>query len=111
MDPTGGVIRMVWCVLPFPCGKKADKTLQATLLSLLLTWVGTGRPHYVSQNGSIPYISDVGADFLKPLFITGCSITAVAFFLSLVVERYLRHSGRYVTKLSRASGFGFSFLF
>lgn len=73
----------------------------ATLLSLLLTWVGTGRPHYVSQNGSIAYISDVGADILKPLFITGCSITAVAFFLSLVVERYLRHSGRLMPNMRR----------
>ncbi|KAF9000711.1 Frag1/DRAM/Sfk1 [Cyathus striatus] len=66
----------------------------STLLAMLLTWVCTGRPKYVSQEGTIAYISDVGADILKPLFVTGCAITAVGFFLSLVVERYLRHSGR-----------------
>ncbi|TFK40138.1 Frag1/DRAM/Sfk1, partial [Crucibulum laeve] len=64
------------------------------LLAMLLTWVCTGRPKYVSQEGSIAYISDVGADFLKPLFVAGCSVTAISFFLSLLVERYLRHSGR-----------------
>ncbi|KAI0267704.1 Frag1/DRAM/Sfk1 [Gloeopeniophorella convolvens] len=72
-----------------------------TLLSLLLTWVGTGTPHYVSQDGSIPYISDIAADFLKPLFIAGCSITAVTFVLTLVVERLLRHTGRLHPDLRR----------
>ena len=67
-----------------------------TLLAMLITWLAQGRPHYVSQDGSIAYISDVGADILKPLFVTGCSITAAGFFLSLVVERWLRHSGRQV---------------
>ncbi|KAJ7086134.1 Frag1/DRAM/Sfk1 family-domain-containing protein [Mycena belliarum] len=54
-----------------------------------------------SQANSIAYISDVGADFLKPLFIAGCAITAVTFFLSLVVERYLRHSGRLIPTMRR----------
>ncbi|TFY73955.1 hypothetical protein EWM64_g10057 [Hericium alpestre] len=53
-----------------------------------------GEPHYVSEDGTIPYISDIGADILKPLFIVGCSITAVSFVLSLIVERFLRHHGR-----------------
>ncbi|KAL4248003.1 hypothetical protein ABKN59_002352 [Abortiporus biennis] len=44
-----------------------------TLLAMLITWLAQGRPHYVSQDGSIAYISDVGADILKPLFITGHS--------------------------------------
>ncbi|KAI0090152.1 Frag1/DRAM/Sfk1 family-domain-containing protein [Irpex rosettiformis] len=72
-----------------------------TLLAMLITWLAQGRPHYVSQDGSIAYISDVGADILKPLFITGCSITAVGFFLSLVVERWLRHSGRLIPQMRR----------
>ena len=67
-----------------------------TLLSMLITWLATGRPQYVSQEGNIAYISDVGASYLKPLFIVGCSVTAVCFFLSLLVERWLRHTGRYV---------------
>lgn len=66
---------------------------------MLITWLAQGRPHYVSMDGKVAYISDVGADILKPLFITGCSITAVSFFLSLMVERYLRHSGRLVPNM------------
>ncbi|KAF5367073.1 hypothetical protein D9758_003914 [Tetrapyrgos nigripes] len=68
----------------------------ATLWAMLITWLATGRPHYgkFSMNGKVPYISDIGADILKPLFIVGCAITAVSFFLTLFIERYLRHSGR-----------------
>lgn len=68
----------------------------ATLLAMLLTWLISGRPHYVSMsdNQRIAYISDVGADKLKPLFITGCAITGIGFCISLAVERWLRHEGR-----------------
>jgi hypothetical protein len=65
-----------------------------TLWSLLGTWLGQGKPKYVSQEGSIAYISDVGADILKPLFIAGSAVTAVCFVLSLTLERWLRHRGR-----------------
>lgn len=65
-----------------------------TLLVLILTWVGQGRPHYVSQGTSFPYISDIAADILKPLFVIGCIITALAFIGTLVAERWLRHRGR-----------------
>ncbi|KAJ4480040.1 Frag1/DRAM/Sfk1 [Lentinula aciculospora] len=70
----------------------------STLWAMLITWLATGRPHYVSMtsNQHIPLISDIAADILKPLFITSCSITAVTFILDLVFERYLRHSGRLV---------------
>ncbi|KAF7375207.1 hypothetical protein MSAN_00407300 [Mycena sanguinolenta] len=79
-----------------------------TILSMLITWLaqgGTSRPRYSSQDQSIAYISDVGADILKPLFVVGCSITAVAFFLSLVIERYLRHSGRLIPTMRRREKF------
>ncbi|RDB25519.1 Protein sfk1 [Hypsizygus marmoreus] len=72
-----------------------------TLLSMLITWLASGRPKYISQEGSIAYISDVGADILKPLFIAGGAITAVAFFLSLFIERLLRHSGRLLPNMRR----------
>ncbi|KAF7312077.1 hypothetical protein MIND_00220000 [Mycena indigotica] len=75
-----------------------------TILALLATWLaegGTHRQRYSSQDQPIAYISDVGADFLKPLFVVGCSITAVTFSLSLVIERYLRHSGRLVPTMRR----------
>lgn len=64
---------------------------------MIITWAAQGKPIYVSEDGTIPYISDIGADILKPLFVAGCSVTAVAFFLSLVIERWLRHSGRCVS--------------
>lgn len=66
-----------------------------TLLAMLITWLAQGRPHYVSMEGNIAYISDIGADILKPLFIVGCSITGVGLVLTLIVERWLRHRGRY----------------
>ncbi|KAG8991747.1 hypothetical protein FRB93_002593 [Tulasnella sp. JGI-2019a] len=68
----------------------------STVLALLITWLAQGRPHYVSMSDgqTIAYISDVAADILKPLFIVGCVFTAVGFFLSLFIERWLRHSGR-----------------
>ena len=70
----------------------------STLLAMLITWFATGRPHYDTMDGSVPYISDIGADILKPLFVVGCSITGVGFFLCLVIERWLRHSGRRVDR-------------
>ncbi|GJE94770.1 Frag1/DRAM/Sfk1 family protein [Phanerochaete sordida] len=72
-----------------------------TLLAMLITYLAQGRPHYVSEDGSIAYISDVGADILKPLFVTGCAITFIGFFLSLVIERWLRHSGRLIAEMRR----------
>jgi len=64
------------------------------LWAMLITWLAQGRPKYVTQDGKIAYISDIGADILKPLFITGGTITGVGFFLCLCVERLLRHTGR-----------------
>jgi hypothetical protein len=66
---------------------------------MLIVWLADGQPRYKSQDGRIAYISDIGANGLKPLFIVGCAITGVGFFLCLVIERYLRHSGRSVSQL------------
>ncbi|RXW25496.1 hypothetical protein EST38_g294 [Candolleomyces aberdarensis] len=60
----------------------------------MIVWLVQGQPRYISQEGRIAFISDIGADMLKPLFVTGASVTGVGFFLCLVIERYLRHSGR-----------------
>lgn len=68
---------------------------------MLGTWLGQGKPHYITQDGNIAYISDVGADILKPLFITGSSITAVCFVASLTIERWLRHRGRLLPNMRR----------
>ncbi|KIM27098.1 hypothetical protein M408DRAFT_330228 [Serendipita vermifera MAFF 305830] len=72
----------------------AAVTWFVTLLVLLITWLATGRPHYASQEGSIAFISDVGADFLKPLFVIGAGITSAFFILTLVAERSLSHQRR-----------------
>ncbi|KAF3098394.1 hypothetical protein TWF569_008692 [Orbilia oligospora] len=74
-----------------------------TLLGLLVTWIIEGSPYYESMDPSgqtIAYISDIGADFLKPLFITGSSITSVCFVLSLFGARWLRHRGRLLPNTS-----------
>ncbi|KAG8920746.1 hypothetical protein FRC03_003091 [Tulasnella sp. 419] len=61
---------------------------------MILTWLAQSRPYYVSQNGTFPFISDIGADILKPWFIIGCTFTAITFFFTLFSERWLRHRGR-----------------
>jgi len=61
----------------------------ATLWAMLIVWLAEDQPKYssMSSNQRIAYISDIGANILKPLFITGCSITGVSFFLSLCALR------------------------
>ncbi|KAF4221169.1 hypothetical protein CNMCM5878_009966 [Aspergillus fumigatiaffinis] len=70
----------------------------AMLLAMLGNWAVLGTPTYPSMEAgqTIAYISDVGAQGLKPLFITGSVITVVFLDLSFVSERWLRHSGQLV---------------
>ncbi|KAG4437126.1 hypothetical protein IFR05_007388 [Cadophora sp. M221] len=65
------------------------------LATMMIYWQTTSQPHYTSMSAtqSIPYISDIGASTLKPLFITGCAITTISVDLSLLSERWLRHRG------------------
>jgi len=42
---------------------------------------------------TIAYISDVGAQGLKPLFIAGSCVTTVFLDLAFAAERWLRHTG------------------
>jgi len=66
------------------------------LLGLLIHWNVDGKPHYASMDPtqSIAYISDVGAQSLKPLFIAGSCVTTIFLDLSFISERWLRHRGR-----------------
>ena len=66
------------------------------LLAMLIVWELEGSPHYRSMelHQRIAYISDIGAQGLKPLFIAGCCVTTVFLDLSLAAERWLRHTGR-----------------
>jgi cytochrome bd-type quinol oxidase subunit 2 len=67
----------------------------AMLLGMFLTWIIDGQPIYDSmeRGQTIAYISDVGAQRLKPLFVTGSIITVVSFDLVFISERWLRHRG------------------
>ncbi|PMD53803.1 uncharacterized protein K444DRAFT_618995 [Hyaloscypha bicolor E] len=72
------------------------------LLGLLISWNVDGRPHYPSMENdqAIAYISDVGADKLKPLFIAGSCVTTIFLDLSFLSERWLRHRGRLAANVS-----------
>ncbi|CAE6398334.1 unnamed protein product [Rhizoctonia solani] len=72
----------------------------ATLTAMIITWAAEGKPVYESQDGSIPYISDIGASFLKPLFVVGSVITGLGFFFTVLSERVYREKG-----LSLLAGF------
>lgn len=45
---------------------------------------------------TIAYISDVGAQELKPLFIAGCAATTALLDAGLLADSWLRHRGRLV---------------
>ncbi|KAJ6098550.1 hypothetical protein N7467_000085 [Penicillium canescens] len=68
----------------------------AMLVAMLTSWAADGKPHYTTMNDelSIPYISHIGAERLKPLFVAGCVVTGVFLTLSLLSERWLRHAGQ-----------------
>lgn len=66
------------------------------LIVMLLVWNREGRPHYDSMGPAqtIPFISDIGADILKPLFITGSTVTVIFLDCAFASERWLRHQSR-----------------
>lgn len=71
---------------------------------MLITWITEGSPHYPSMDATqhIAYISDIGAQGLKPLFIAGSAVTVVVFDITFLSERWLRHRGRLAHNTSRA---------
>ncbi|KAJ5601280.1 Frag1/DRAM/Sfk1 [Penicillium lagena] len=68
----------------------------ATLVGMLASWTTDGDPIYSTMGPglTIPFISHIGAEGLKPLFIAGCAVTGVFLDLALLSERWLRHSGQ-----------------
>ena len=66
------------------------------LIVMLLFWIVEGRPHYDSMGPAqtVPFISDIGAGSLKPLFITGSVVTAMFLDCAFASERWLRRQGR-----------------
>ncbi|KAF8476152.1 Frag1/DRAM/Sfk1 family-domain-containing protein [Kalaharituber pfeilii] len=60
----------------------------AMLWAMLIVYLVQGRPQYPTmEHGKVAYISDIGAQELGPLFVTGCAITGLFFFLSLLFMR------------------------
>ena len=82
---------------------------------MFIVWEVEGSPHYASMDADqrIAYISDVGAQGLKPLFIAGCCVTTIFLDLSFLSERWLRHTGRLAKNLGTVEKVlsGFSILF
>ncbi|KAI9039084.1 Frag1/DRAM/Sfk1 family protein [Aspergillus affinis] len=81
------------------------------LVAMLAHWAVVGSPIYPSMEPgqTIAYISDVGAQELKPLFIGGSVVTVVFLDLSFVAERWLRHAGQLVPnkgKIDKACAIG-----
>ena len=84
--------------------EKFAKMNSGMLLAMLIVWELEGHLHYASMsvNQHIAYISDIGAQGLKPLFIAGCCVTTVFLDLSFGSERWLRHTGRLARNLGVA---------
>lgn len=75
------------------------------LLGMLLHWIiDTHSRHYPSMHSGqrIAFISDIGAQELKPMFITMCSVCTVLFDLSFAAELWLRKRGRLAPNKSTA---------
>ncbi|KAK9246209.1 Frag1/DRAM/Sfk1 family-domain-containing protein [Lipomyces tetrasporus] len=68
----------------------------AMLVTLMGVWASDGHRRYPGQDADshLPYISDIGASGVKPLFIAGDAVQGTLFVLALISERYLRHKGR-----------------
>ncbi|EXJ82131.1 hypothetical protein A1O1_08200 [Capronia coronata CBS 617.96] len=82
------LLRYLW-LFPLIAGTSWGLTLSI----LLIYWLAQGRPRYPDQwNPYVAYISNIAAFELKPVFITGCTITAVSFALTVVAVHYARYS-------------------
>jgi len=89
----------------------------ACILSLLIHWCTTGYPIYTTfQHGqTIAYISDVGAEDWKPVFVGVGTASVVIFDLAFLAERWLRHNGRLTRNTTTGqkilAGFSIAFAF
>jgi len=72
----------------------------ATIISLLAIWLAQGHPRYRSNESTVVYISDVGADN-HALFIVLGTLTALLFFASIYLDYRLRHTYRIPTRVRR----------
>lgn len=67
-----------------------------TLSILLLRWLAIGRPRYPGQvNPEAPFISDIAAFTLQPVFVAGCAVTGVSFAGTVFAVHHVRYSDRF----------------
>ncbi|KAJ5308769.1 hypothetical protein N7508_004148 [Penicillium antarcticum] len=84
-------------------------TWLAMLLAMLGHWTMIGEPRYglMKPGQNIPFISDIGAQELKPLFMIGCITTVL--LLNLSFYQFIQNKG-YVNKLCTHASFFFTVL-
>lgn len=84
-------LRYLW-LLPLVAGASWFLTLSI----LLIHWLAVGRPTYPGQsNPYVAFVSDIAAFEFKPVFIAGCTTTAITFALTVWAvhcSRYSAHS-------------------
>jgi len=74
------------------------------LMTLLIYWTGpAGRILYPTMDPTedLAFISDVGAEEMKPLFIAACTVTSLLLTATLCADRWLRFKGRLVPHATR----------
>ncbi|KAF8310490.1 hypothetical protein DL93DRAFT_2035074, partial [Clavulina sp. PMI_390] len=72
------------------------------LWAMLGWWIAQGKPRYPWQDGSIAFISDIGATkTMQPVFIACTSVMAICFVLSVAADRLLRHQSRLPRNMRR----------
>lgn len=83
--------RLLW-VFPLVAGA----AWFTTITILLLRWLWIGQPRYPGQvNPDVPFISDIAAFTLKPVFVTGCTVTGLAFAGAVFGVHHVRYSPRF----------------
>lgn len=64
-----------------------------TLSILLIFWLAKGQPTYPGQsNPYVAFISDIAAFELKPVFITGCIVTAATYCITIWSVNHIRYA-------------------
>ncbi|KAI0479430.1 hypothetical protein GGR56DRAFT_673353 [Xylariaceae sp. FL0804] len=68
----------------------------ATLTVLLARWLALGRPQYPGQvNPWVPFVSDIAAQTLQPVFIAGCCLTGAGFLGTVFAVHHVRYAPRF----------------
>ncbi|PKY04124.1 putative FK506 suppressor Sfk1 [Aspergillus campestris IBT 28561] len=77
----------------------------AMLISMLAYWLEAGEPVYETMRGSrtFPFISDIGSQEPKPVFVFGSFLTMLFLSLSIILKQWPREKDQIVQR-SRYTG-------